>query len=305
MNQIPDYIGYYSPLIVEGLPAINEHKLLPSHNNHILYLEKELLYNAADRIALRFKNYSKINLIAVSELSIEFTAPLLYEFAKTNSLTAYTTVNPNSLLNKFNIGQVGEYLKNLNFENIALESIQIEPELESFNLEVQNIKKDLGIETNLFILPGSRLGNSPDPERMLKKITKSMLPGDHLIVLQGILNEHNKELLLNDYQKVLLEEVYRKNDDDIISRITNDFVKSVRWFNDEIYQGVELVIKINQDTEFEGLKIAKDTEISIFRSIRFENKQLEKLITDQNLSMVNISYDEAKNFGLFIAKKTV
>lgn len=305
IKQIPDYIGYYSPLIIEGLPSINEHKLLPSKSNHILHLEKELLHTAADRIALRFQNYSKINLVAISEVSIEFAAPLLYEFAKTSSLSAYTSVTPNNLLNDFNINQVNNYLADFNFENIQLKKILCESELESCKLEISNLKKDLDTETNIFLLLGSRLGNSPDPQRMLKNITKSMLPGDHLIVLQGILNEHNKELLLNDYQKVLLEEVYKKNDDDIISRITKDYVKSVRWFNEEPFQGIELVIRLEKDEYFQSIKISKDEEIAIFRSIRFEANILEKMITSLNLSMANISYDEDENFGLYIAKKPI
>jgi uncharacterized SAM-dependent methyltransferase len=304
INQIPDYIGYYSPHIVKGLLSINEHKLLPSKSNRILHLEKELLHQSADRIALRFQNYSKINLLAVSEVSIEFAAPLLYEFAKTKSLSAYTSVTPNILLNDFNVKQVQEYLSDFKFENIALKKIQTEPELESCKNEIQNIEKELDLEINIFLVLGSRLGNSPDPQRMLKNIAKSMNPGDHLIILQGILNEYNKELLLNDYQEVLLEDIYKKNDDDIISRITSDFVKSVQWFNQNQFQGVELSIKLNNDEHFHSLSLSKGQEISIFRSIRFDPSQLEKMISGEDLSMINISYDTDKNFGLYIAKKT-
>ena len=130
-----------------------------------------------------------------------------------------------------------------------------------------------------------------------------MLPGDHLVILQGILNHANKDLLLGDYQKVLLEEIYKKNDDDIIAKISKNFTKSVDWFNDDDYQGVELKIKLNEDSDFEGMQLEKGREISIFRTIRFTAKQLEDALNKQGLSTSNISFDDEKNFGLYIAKK--
>ncbi len=303
-KEIPDYIGYYSPLIVEGLSTIIQSKLLPYKQNNLLYLDKIILYEESKNIAQRVSHIDYIHVVGVSGVTIESCASLLGELAIQKNLYCYTSVTPKAELNQLNIDQTKDYLQEIKDTNLKTHQIQIEPELHSFGNLLDEPEE--GKKTHrMFLLLDSRLGNSPDPKFLLKNIAASMRKQDYLILVQELYNPGCEPLLIADYNEALLDKVYAKNDIEIANSITPNHRFLVSWFNNYHgqYQGVTLDILLKEKVQINNLIFEEGQTISLFKAITFTKSQMREIFDFASLVTVHISYDREQNLGLYILQK--
>ncbi len=283
-NEIPDYVGYYSPTVVNGLEVFNDKKIFCDLNpllssEFILYTDN-IKYEIAKLLEYRLD----YNLIVIDELSLEYVAPLVFELQEGRKLDHVYLASPNHILNTV-LGKRVEGAFGVNCRSIVN---QIE------HTQMQGPKSP-----SIFLLPSSRLGNSINPNKMLLNIYNSMKDGDILILLQGIYNPHNLDRLFNEYNDVLMDDDYAQGDMEIARLIAPEFKMFSTW--DDTGFNFKLGIQyFNGDPLFTDRPEGK---IDLFRTTRFGEADLIKRIKDINFKIKSINYDYHLNYALFICQK--
>lgn len=300
-REIPDWIGYYTPAIVDVLSSFQMKKMIPHEGNQILYREKGLLTRGVASIARR-TNSHKINLFDIAETTGESILPLIYDLIEEDLLYQYIPVTCSYALNEVAIERLTLFCLNARLPVLKHDAIVAEPEISDFRpLVIDSILDSPDTTHNVFLLNNSRLGNSLEPIKMLSNIYRSMDQGDNLMIVQGIYRSGVEATLLADYRSMFSDPVYMQNDIEMAAQISQETDFQVTW--DSTISGVKLSFKTVADTKFAGVDLTSGEEITLFRSVRFQENTLRQMFREVGFKILDIAYDDEMDNALFFLEK--
>jgi hypothetical protein len=305
-SEIPDWLLWYHPDTTWAMTKFHNERSL---NNEILHYERTLMFDEASFIKQRIEENDVINVFDLVETSGTSSLPFVYELlADQKMLGTYVAGTLNNSANRTAIQ---------NLQNFVLQARLMDPNEGTFKGETLsrnfifedaadivadiNTKNSASKACNLFLLLNSALGNAPDPEVMIKNIYKSMFNGDYLVVLQGIYVAGKESLLVSDYHNI-----YSNPDSVPVSRsIARIFDPegnfNVNWNND--WNGVEISITNRTPQNVFGVDLEENQEITLLRSMRFEDGYLKQTFEKIGFRIVSVSYDTGMHNGMYFLKK--
>lgn len=303
-SEIPQMVFGYSPVAAEEAANFISTKMLPSDINSIVYKEKGLLSREVNFIRQRLDRVSKINFYDVAETSGDSSLPFIYELIEADLLYKYIPVTPNKEVNDLAIEKVGDFVTQAMLGKIKYDSILADSEVVDFKTQVIDISKEMQIDNflNLFVLSGSRLGNSHNPERMLQNIYSSMNEGDYLAVVQGLYRQGIEDLIVSDYQSIVDQEGNLMMQKIIAEELNPGGEHHVFW-EDSINPGVRFGTKVQKNENGLGKDLADGQYVNLFKSNRFKETELREMILKTGFSFVDIAYDKNMDHGLFFLEK--
>jgi hypothetical protein len=308
--ELPDWVSYYSPMALDSLNFELDYAALASDFNQVIHSKHNLFSNHSSFIFKYLERLDKVNVFDLMETKGLNTAPLMLDLIENNQLGYYVPVTSNPLLNDFAINNVQDLLAGLGLARIQTASIQADIHIKSFQTEVLKITKagQKDFRKNLFLLLNSSLGNSIEPERMLKNISDSMNSGDYLLVVQNIYRSGQENTIANDYKNLLYgsKDSFSAGKETILNinpelDVENDI--SVKWVETDEFRGVKFLFKIFKETDFLGLELKANQEITMFRSQSFKEERLKNMFRKAGFRILEISYDDLENTAMFFMQK--
>ena len=303
-SEIPQMIFGHSPVAAEEAANFITTKMLPSDINSIVYKEKGLLSREVSFIRQRLDRVSKINLFDVAETSGDSSLPFIYELIENDLLYKYVPVTPNKDVNDLAIEKVKDFVTQAMLGKINYDSILADTETVDFKTQVINMSKEMEVNDflNLFVLSGSRLGNSHKPERMLHNIYASMDEGDYLAIVQGLYRQGIEDLIVSDYQNIVDQEGSLMMQKIIAEELNPGGEHKVFW-EDSANPGIRFGTNVQNSSSDIAKDLAQGQYINLFRSNRFKEVKLRDMILKAGFSFVDIAYDKNMDHGLFFLEK--
>jgi len=305
-HEIPDWSVLYHPECYISSTHMIDSKAL---DNQILHGERSLMFGEATFIKQRIQESDKINIIDLAETSGTSALPFIYELLVDDSiLGTYVPATPNAQVNNVAIRNLKNYLlqsrifdpNNTEFKTASL--------TRNFNLEdSRDIIADISSEyrnerfCNLFLLLNSSLGNSEHPDQMLRNIYNSMTDNDYLVIIQGIYSRNSEAALIADYNSWISKPEGWYVMRDIATIFTEEPTFNVKW--NEQKNGIQVYLNSTKPASLMGVDIDEGTEVTMFRSARFEDHQLKEMFEKTGLRILNIAYDDTMNNAMYFLKK--
>lgn len=305
-SEIPDWLVWYHPDTTWALTKFHNER---SINNQILHYERTLMFDEAAFIKQRIEENDVINVFDLAETSGTSSLPFVYELlADQNILGTYVAGTLNSAANRMAVQNLQNFVLQARLMDPNKETFKAETLSRNFNFEdASDIVADINTNNssakfcNLFLLLNSCLGNSPDPKAMLRNIYKSMFNGDYLVVLQGIQVAGKESLLVSDYHN-LYENPEGVSVSRDIARIFDPSGKlNVNWNSD--WNGVQISVTNRQPNTVFGVDLEENQEITLLRSMRFEDSYLKQTFEKIGFRVVSVTYDPGMNNGMYFLKK--
>jgi hypothetical protein len=303
-NEIPVHMYWYSPQMTNIWQNSYQKRIFPGGHNQILYKEKGLLCREVPFIRQRLEYFSKVNIFDVAETMGDSSLPMIFELLESENMGKYVPVTPSSSANQVAINVLKRFVANSGLKDLNTDSIVADIEIADFKEELnQVIDRHDKDQINLFTLMNSRLGNSLDPERMLKNLYKSMNEGDYLAILQGLYRSGTENLLVADYKNLYDNWETPNIDPGLMDMLAPSFRIQTYWDETEKFKGIKSKVFIDKPTTINQLEIQAEQSIIMFRSQRFVEDNLRKIITNSGFSLVDIAYDKDMDNGLFFLQK--
>ena len=301
-SEIPDFLYWYSDKIVESFGAFSEKRLVPTDSNSHIFNEKGLFSREISPLRTRLDRFTKINVFEISEVIADTCLPLIFELAENRKLGYYVPVSGQAKLNEMARDRILDLNEQCNFK-IQSQIITVEPELFSFKAQINDVVRNQNTNfANLFVLAGSRLGNSINPKQYLKNIYDSMSEGDYFSILQAIYSPGNEADIVLDYEEIMIDQSNSGLDDLLDETVFPSKKMYFKW-DEEKVNGVRVYSKADKDGEIFGTEIKEGQEITRFRSTRFPEMVLRKMFKEIGFKIIDISFDEHENYALFFLEK--
>ncbi len=307
--ELPDWIHYYHPNGSVSLAEIHERKLIPSSQNTLFYKENALLLDQAEYLIQRLEQYDKVNIFEIFEVSGISSLPFTVSLMETGQLNKYIPVTATNMHNQFAINKFKDSTALLpNASKISYDSVKLNIEIADFNSIVVDVTKTERANSNLktanmFLLMNSYLGNSLYPNRILKNIYDSMLTGDYLVISQGIYADNMEDMLINDYRNILSKDGVMVSEKELAKNFTNNPNLEVMWDDSGENAGVRIGVRVEKDMDFFGINVIEGSLVKLFRSQRFLESNLKKMIHKAGFRLINVTYGDDMDSGLFFAIK--
>jgi hypothetical protein len=307
-NELPDWMGYYN--IQFANKVYNETNLnvksFPSDYNQILHKEKSLLFDNVELVARRLEVFDKVNMFEMAEADGISTLPFSMYFMEESQLGKYVPVSASEVINKNSISKVKMFSIQASLPAVDSDEVVCNIETNDFKSSVLDIYKPSLEEnknvTNLFLLMGSYLGNSLNPEKVLRNIYDSMLENDHFVILQGIYRPGSEKALLADYQNIVKYPGTYLCNKCLADSLDSKEALNVFW-SDEGVPGVRISIKPRSQKKLGMVELDPNKELTIFRSNRFLEETLKNYFKNVGFKLIEINYDEGMDNALFILRK--
>jgi hypothetical protein len=304
-QEVPKYVFGYSPMAAQSAKNFILSKSFPSYTNQILHKEQTLLSREVSFIRQRLDLVSKVNIFDVSETSGNSSLPFIFELLEYDMMGKYTPVTPNQEVNQIAIDTLKRLVKEVLLPDFETESILADAEISSFkSLVMDTVDKTIPINDyiNLFLLTGSRLGNSHEPQKMLQNIYDSMNEGDCLAILQGLYRSGSEDTIVSDYSSII------SNDDVLMSQklvgqLINPEAKFEVFWDDQDVPGVIFGVRSSSAENLFEANLKENQTITLMRSSRFREMMLRDIILKSGFNIIDIAYDKNMDHGLFFLEK--
>jgi hypothetical protein len=306
--ELPDWIHYYHPNAAKGVAGFHEKKMIPSSQNTIFYKENALLLDQAEYLVQRLSHYDRVNIYEIFEVSGISSLPFTVNLLETGQLHKYIPVTVTNLHNQHAIAKFKESTLSLpQASKVKYDSLQLNIETSSFNslvVEITSQDEQAKLRSaNVFLLMNSYLGNSLYPQRILKHLYESMLEGDYLVIAQGIYTNNIEDQLVHNYSNIFAKEGMMVSEKELAKKFSSNPKLDVIWDDSEDNPGVRLAVKVEKDTQFFGIDVAEGSVVKLFRSQRFIEHNLKKMIQSVGFRLVNVTYGDDMDNGLYFAVK--
>ncbi len=304
-HEVPKYVFGYSPLAAESAKNFILSKSFPSHDNQILHNELTLLSREVSFIRQRLDLVSRVNIFDVAETTGNSSLSFIFELLEHDLMGKYIPITPNTDVNDIAIDTLKKLVKGMLLPDFETDSIIADAEINSFkSLVLDAVDKSMNINDyiNLFLLTGSRLGNSDNPRRMLQNIYDSMCEGDCLVILQGLHRLGSEDAVVSDYNSILRRDNVLMLQKSIGQSISTGADFEVFWDDAEI-PGIVLGIKASSQANSLEADLKEGQMIALFRSSRFREMMLREIILEAGFHIVDIAYDRNMDHGLFFLEK--
>jgi uncharacterized SAM-dependent methyltransferase len=280
-----------------------------SLDNQILHGEKSLMFDEAIFVKQRIAENDKINIIDLGETSGTSALPFIYELLIDDSiLGTYIPATVNKDVNRIAINNLRNYFLHSRIFDPNKTEFKTSSINRNFNLEnAKDLMLDVNSEyagqrfCNLFLLLNSALGNSEDPENMMRNIIQTMTDQDYLVVIQGIYSRSSETALIQDYTKWMSDPAGWYVMRDIASIFTDKPEFKVRW--NEQKNGIQVFVETNKPSQALGVDIEEGKEVTLLRSARFTDEQLKQMFERVGFRIMNISYDDTMDNAMYFLKK--
>jgi hypothetical protein len=301
-REMPDFVCYYNNEPKSAL--LDEHisKSSPDDSG-ILYYEKYLLMREMEFLCSRLKDYEVVNMFDLQETSGMSSLPFTRELIEDKQMGVYCPVQFTKKHCKNSIENLKYHFRCSNMEEptFKTDSIVANMELHSVQAEVKDIGKADG-GTNLFLLLNSYLGNSLQPNIVLKNIYDSMLHGDYFVLQQRLFKPGIESALIMDYQTWLNKPGNFRITKQIASYLNPDYHLNVLW--DELDHSIKVKVKTGLYTNLAGIDLGKDENITLFRSTSFVDETLQGMLEAVGFDIISVAYDKNMDSNaLYFCKK--
>ena len=304
-HEIPKYIFGYSPLAAESAKNFILSKSFPSYNNQILHKEQTLLSREVGFIRQRLDLVSKVNIFDVAETTGNSSLPFIFELLEHDLMGKYIPITPNKAVNETAINTLKKLVKEVLLPDFETDVISADAEVNSFkSLVLDSVDKSMSSNDyiNLFLLTGSRLGNSDNPRRMLQNIYDSMCEGDCLAILQGLYRSGSQDDIISDYNSIVQNDNVLMLQKSLGHAINPGAEFEVFWDDGEI-PGLVFGIKSSSQNNILEAELKDGEMITLFRSSRFRELMLREIIIEAGFHIIDIAYDRNMDHGLFFVEK--
>jgi hypothetical protein len=304
-SEFPDIVTFYSPDVAQSMSNSMEWEILPSDENRLLHSSKGLLSRDAEFIYKRLDRFSKVNLIDMAETTGDSSLPLILELIQGEKMSKYIPATPNQTINDLAIRRLRLFAINIRSSLKSSESIIADLEVSDFKtLALDALRSDEMEDTgNLFIMMNSRLGNSPNPQLMLKNVYNTMSQGDFFVLLQGIYRSGSEDILASDYGNLYTTPGSFIVAKSILTQFNPEPEYISYWEDSDKFMGVKVKVKVAQDISIAGAEIATNQEIDVFTSHRFDESRLKNMLKTTGFKIIDVAYDETMDHGLFFMEK--
>ncbi|MDO8508529.1 MAG: L-histidine N(alpha)-methyltransferase [Nanoarchaeota archaeon] len=264
----------------------------PRYKSNVIDKELKLLKETSKQL-LKCVEDCEFNLIDMGCISGEKAIELIKSLPK-NLKLRYCPVNVNEYL----VRLAEEGVKKENFPNVMDYAPRISKNFQSLD-EIGAALRNSKYQKNVFLLLGSLLSTF-EINNYLFNLSRSMLPGDILIVGNGIRKgerytnlETYKHPLFNEWLIHLMRELEFKD---------NEVEYNVRFAHNRLEAFYK--IKINKTFEHEGksIKIKKGDEIIVIFQNKFFANELRDFC-DMYFDEVKLSHDIEEEYAIVFCKK--
>jgi uncharacterized SAM-dependent methyltransferase len=157
--------------------------------------------------------------------------------------------------------------------------------------------------TNLFFLGESALDNYLSPARILKNIYDSMNCGDYLVLSQDLYRPGTEHFWVGNYINFIAPQKNFAVGKEFANDLSQDCPIEVTWEEKNGFRGVKFRVEIQEPVRFAGVDLQEKQKVDIFRSTRFTELELKKMIFKLDFRIVQILYGDHMDTALFVLQR--
>jgi hypothetical protein len=300
-GEIPDWLNYYNPKVVEDIQLQNQIKTLPTEFNQLLSQEGEIFTDNADYLASFFSHFESINIYEIAEISPFVFLPFMVSLGEQEPKLSYTPVATIRSL-----GQSGTNSLKAVFDLFPNQIDLTFNKEQVVNIDIAQYYCTNEESVNIHLLLNSYLGNSIKPKQILRNLYNSMQSNDYLLLQQSIYQPGLEDLIEGEYRNWIIQDGVFECTKELSRQISNTGQINVCWSDglidfesNEQFSGVQATVK---DLKIDTYNLATKN-LSLFRSIRFPEDKLIKYLIESNFRLKSILYNQSQSSALFICQK--
>jgi uncharacterized SAM-dependent methyltransferase len=303
-SEIPESIHNDHVGALKALMYANRYLIDASEPQEKFLLTKKmsLISKEASYVASRLKRFAKINLINLHESGLNESLELITPLLEQGRLGRYVMAGQSDMINDqwANSAQIHASRYNTKLETKCLKA----------NFDIYSYKSALSSlapvdqdSTNLFFMGESSLGNYLEPARILKNIYDSMNCGDYLVLSQDLYNPGTEKFWVGNYINFLAPQKNFAVTKEFANDLSQDCPIEVTWEEKNGFRGVKFRVEIQEPIRFANVDLQEKQKVDIFRSTRFTELELKKMIFKLDFRIVQILYGDNMDNALFVLQK--
>jgi len=303
-SEIPSYIRNGHVGMLKALMYENRYLLKDSEPQEKLFLTKKstLISKEASHIAGRLKRFAKINLINLDEDGLNDSLNLITPLLEEGRLAKYIMASQSEMINDqwVNSAQIHALKYNIKLPGSSLEA---NFDMQSYRSALSSLAPVDQDTANLFFIGESALGNYLEPARILKNIYDSMHSGDYLVISQDLYNPGTEKFWVGNYINYMAPEKNFAVAKEFADDLSQDCPIEVTWEEKNGFRGIKFRIEIQEPVRFANVDLQEKQKVDIFRSTRFTELELKKMIFKLDFRIVQILYGDNMDTALFVLQK--
>ena len=130
-----------------------------------------------------------------------------------------------------------------------------------------------------------------------------MYCGDYLVLSQDLYRPDVEKFWVGDYINFLSPEKNFAVIKEFANDLSEDGVIEVVWEDQKDFRGIKFRVQIQQPVRFADVNLKEKQQIDIYRSARFTQRELKKMITKLSFTIVQVIYGDNMDNALFILER--
>jgi len=303
-SEIPESIHNDHVGALKALMYANRYLIDASEPQEKFLLTKKmsLISKEASYVASRLKRFAKINLINLHESGLNESLELITPLLEQGRLSRYVMAGQSDMIN--------DQWANSARIHASRYDIKLDTKCLKANFDIYSYKSALSSlapvdqdSTNLFFMGESSLGNYLEPARILKNIYDSMHSGDYLVISQDLYRPSTEKFWVGNYINFLAPQKNFAVTKEFANDLSQDYPIEVTWEEKNGFRGIKFRVEIQEPVRFAGVDLQEKQKVDIFRSTRFTELELKKMILKLDFRIVQILYGDNMDNALFVLQR--
>jgi len=303
-SEIPDSIHSDHVGLLKTLTYENRYLLEASEPEEKFLLTKKmsLISKEAGYIASRLKRFAKVNFINLHISGLNESLELITPLLEQGRLGKYVMAGQSDMINDqwANSAQIHASKHNTKLETKCLKT---NFDIYSYQSALSSLAPVDQDTANLFFLGESTLGNYLSPARILKNIYDSMHCGDYLVISQDIYVPGTEHFWVGNYINYMAPQKNFAVAKEFADDLSQDCPIEVTWEDKNGFRGVKFRVEIQEPVRFANVDLQEKQKVDIFRSTRFTELELKKMIFKLDFRIVQILYGDNMDNALFVLQR--
>jgi hypothetical protein len=294
-----NHVGALKALMYENRYLMED---LEPEEKFLLTKKLSLISKEASYIASRLKRFVKVNFINLHEYGLNESLGLITPLLEEGRLARYIIASQSEMINDqwANSAQIHASRYDTKLDTKCLKT----------NFDIYSYKSALSSlapvdqdTANLFFIGESALGNYLEPARILKNIYDSMHCGDYLVISQDLYRPSTEKFWVGNYINYLAPQKNFAVTKEFVNDLSQDCPIEVTWEEKNGFRGVKFRVEIQEPIRFANVDLQEKQKVDIFRSTRFTELELKKMIFKLDFRIVQILYGDHMDTALFVLQR--
>jgi len=268
----------------------------------LLTKKTSLISRQAGYIASRLKPSTKVNFINLDEDGLNDSLNLITPQLEQGRLAKYIMAAQSDMINCQWLNSAQIHAQQYDAQ-IQTDSLVADFDIYSYKSALSSLAPVDQDSTNLFFMGESSLGNYLEPARILKNIYDSMNCGDYLVLSQDLYNPGTEKFWVGNYINFLAPQKNFAVTKEFANDLSQDYPIEVTWEEKNGFRGIKFRVEIQEPVRFANVDLQEKQEVDIFRSTRFTELELKKMVLKLDFRIVQILYGDNMDTALFVLQR--